>query len=335
MTSSDDSTAAWPPTHGSIPTPRPLASSETEPQRGPRALVRSHPLVAYFVLAFLGTWLAVTPLVLSPAGFGLIPSELPEVLSILIFFGATFTGPTMAAFVVSWLEGGGAGVRRFAAGYARWRFAPIWWLVAPLIFPALWLVGYSVLLGGEPLLNLAQDPLVLLRVFLPALVLFHFIPALGEEAGWRGFALPRMERALGPVRATLLLGFLHGMWHLPVFLVAGLLGPFTVGGFATFLLVSVFATFVYTWIANNAAYSILIATLVHAGSNAATNLLSQLIQFPYTGDPRIEWLLQENRLNAVIFGVAALALVAATHGRLGYQETRIASIEVNPSLLVG
>jgi hypothetical protein len=111
---------------------------------------------------------------------------------------------------------------------------------------------------------------------------------------------------------------MHGLWHLPVFFVNGLLGPFTVAGFATFVVVAVFATFVYTWIANHARHSILIATLVHAGSNAATNLLTQLIALPYEGDARIAWLLQENRLNAVIFGLAAVALLVATRGRLGY-----------------
>ena len=298
-------------------------SGGTERPRGLRALVRAHPLAplaAYFALAFLGTWLAVSPLVLGPAGLGLLPIALPDVLSILIYFGATYTGPTAAAFAASWLEGGGAGVRRFAAGYRRWRVAPRWWLIAPLIFPALWLVGYSAVLGGAPLLNLARNPLVLLTVFLPALVLIHFIPALGEEAGWRGFAQPRLQQALGPVRASVVLGLAHGLWHLPVFFVAGLLGPFTASGFATFLVVSVFASFVYTWVANHARHSILIATLVHAGSNAATGLLTQLVELPYAGDPRVEWLLQENRLNVLIFGAAALALLAATRGRLGWQD---------------
>ena len=105
-----------------------------------------------------------------------------------------------------------------------------------------------------------------------------------------------------------------------MFFVAGLLGPFTVGGFATFLTVSVFATFIYTWVTNHARQSILIATLVHAGSNAATGLLTQLVELPYAGDPRVEWLLQENRLNVLIFGAAALALLAATRGRLGWQD---------------
>jgi membrane protease YdiL (CAAX protease family) len=289
-------------------------------RRGSRAPVRADrlaPLVAYFGLAFAGTWLAVAPLVLGPAGLGLLPVALPDWLALLIYFGATYAGPTLAALAASWLEGGGAGVRRFAAGYRRWRVAPRWWVIAPLAFPVLLLLGYSAVLGGAPLVNLARSPLVLLTVFLPALAL-HAVVALGEEAGWRGFALPRLQDALGPVRATLVLGLLHGLWHLPVFFVAGLLGPFTVSGFATFTVVAVLATFIYTWVGNGALHAIMIATLVHAGSNAATNLLTGLIELPYVGDPRVEWLLQENRLNVLIFGAAAVALLVATRGRLGY-----------------
>jgi membrane protease YdiL (CAAX protease family) len=283
------------------------------------APVRAHrlpPLVAFFGLAFAGTWLAAAPVVLGPSGFGLLPA-LPDVLSLLIYFGATFAGPTVAAFAAAKIEGGSAGVRRFAAGYGRWRVAPGWWLTAPLLFPALWLAGYSVVLEGAPLLNLARDPRVLLTVFLPALALLSVV-GLGEEAGWRGFALPRMQETLGPVRATLVLGLLHGLWHLPV-LASGILGPFTASSFVTFVVVAVLGTFVYTWVANRTRYSILIATLVHAGSNAATNLMTRLVELPYVGDPRVAWLLEENRLNVLIFGAAALALLAATRGRLGYR----------------
>ena len=275
------------------------------------------PLAAYFALAFAGTWLAVAPLVLGPSGLGLLPLALPDALGLLIYFGATYAGPTLGAFAASWIERGGAGVRRFAAGYARWRVAPRWWLVAPLVFPVLWLAGYSVVLGGEPLVNLARDPGLLLSVFLPSLGLL-FVVALGEEAGWRGFALPRLQAALDPLRATVVLGLAHALWHLPVFFVVGLLGPFTPSGFATFTVVAVFGTFIYTWVSNHARHSILIASLVHAGSNASTSLLTKLIELPYVGDPRVEWLLHENRLNVLIFGAAALLLVAVTRGRLGY-----------------
>ena len=307
-------------THPSARTVDVAHPAGARPQPAVRARGLS-PLTAFFLLAFAGTWLAVTPLVLGPNGFGLLPGGLPDVLSLLIYFGATYAGPTVAAFAASWLEGGGAGVRRFAAGYRRWRVAPRWWLLAPVIFPVLWLMGYSVVLEGTPLLNLARNPMLLATVFLPQLALL-FVVALGEEAGWRGFALPRLQAALGPVRATLVLGLAHGLWHLPTFFVVGLLGPFTVSGFATFVVVAVLGTFMYTWVSNHARHSILIATLVHAGSNAATNLMTQLVELPYVGDPRVAWLLEENRLNVLIFGAATLALLAATRGRLGYREDR-------------
>ncbi len=308
----------------------PCGPTRIEPRLRTRSL-RIHPLVAFFALAFAGTWLAAAPVVLGPSGFRLLPA-LPDALSLLIFFGATFAGPTMAAFGAAWLEDGGSGVRRFAAAYARWRVAPGWWLAAPLIFPALWLLGYSAVLEGAPLLALARSPQLLLTVFLPALALLSVV-GLGEEAGWRGFALPRLQLVLGPVRATLVLGLLHGLWHLPM-LASGILGPFSAGGFVIFIVVAVLGTFIYTWVSNHVRHSILIATLVHAGSNASTNLMTQLVELPHSGDPRVEWLLQDNRLNVLIFGAAALILLAATRGRLGYQRAGAAPTDGPPPAVV-
>src|SRR5688500_9510631 len=127
-----------------------LSTTFNETRHGVRARAAS-PLAAYFTLAFAGTWLAVAPLVLGPSGLGLLPLALPDALGLLIYFGATYAGPTLGAFAASWIEGRGAGVRGFAAGYARWRVAPRWWLLAPVVFPALWLAGYSAVLGGAPL----------------------------------------------------------------------------------------------------------------------------------------------------------------------------------------
>jgi membrane protease YdiL (CAAX protease family) len=287
-------------------------------------------VVTFVVVAYLGTWLAISPLVLGPNGLGVLPYPVPDALGVLIFFGASFTGPTLAAFVASWREGGRAGVRRFAAGYRRWRVGLRWWLLAPVLFPALWLAGYSLALGGAPLVRLLQDPQVLLTVFLPALLLIHLLPALGEEAGWRGYALPRLERTLRPPAASLVLGLIHGFWHLPLFFVVGLLGPFSASGFGTFLAVGICATVVYTWVSNNARHSIPIATLLHAGSNAATNLLGALLDLPYVGDARVAWLLEENRLNLLIFGTAAAVLLVATRGRLGLPAAGAATVDHHP-----
>jgi membrane protease YdiL (CAAX protease family) len=281
-----------------------------------RGVVARHPLLAYFSLAFLGTWLMILPLVLSREGSGLLPYSLPEAAVLLIFFGSAYAGPALAALVVTALESGRPGVRALLSRVVRWRVGIQWYAVALFSFFLVWLVAYSLVFNGAPLANLFQNGQLLLSVFIPNVILGMFFPSLGEEPGWRGFALPRLQARYGPLLATLVLGFLHSLWHLPAFFTP-LLGPFTPARFLAFLLTGMAGTFIYTWIFNHTRASILIAMLVHAASNAATQVLVQVIP---ADAPLSGWrqALVPDWLNAIAFGAVAVLLVVLTKGRLSY-----------------
>ncbi len=129
---------------------------------------------------------------------------------------------------------------------------------------------------------------------------------LGEEGGWRGFALPRMEQRSGPLVGTLLLGVLWGLWHLPLFLLvpryngagsgfAGILIPF-----AAFTIMVIAYTVVFTWVFNNTRGSLLLAILLHASINTAPTMLLSLSLL-------LTWI------------VVAVLIIATTQGRLSYQ----------------
>jgi uncharacterized protein len=280
------------------------------------ALAR-RPLLSYFLLAFLGTWLVFIPLLLGQDGIGLLPYHLPEPVFVLLFFGSTFTGPLLAALLVTRQESGRQGVRQLLRRIFLWRVGIQWYIVALFIFLAIWLVAYSLVFRGAPLANLFQNPQLLLSVFLPNVIVGLFLPSLGEEPGWRGFALPRLQALHGPLIGTLILGFLHSFWHLPAFFTP-LLGPFTLSRFLAFLLTGIAGSFFYTWIFNNTRASILLAMLVHGSSNAAAQLLGGVIPVDV---PLPGWLqvLVPDWLNVIAFGSAALLLVLLTRGRLSYQ----------------
>jgi membrane protease YdiL (CAAX protease family) len=286
--------------------------------------VNRHPLVAYFVIAFAGTWLTILPLLLGQDGLGLFPYRFGEA-GILFAVLGTFTGPLLAAYVVTAVTAGKTGVRALLRRYVQWRVGLRWYFVALFGYLLIWLAGYSVWLNGTPVAALIAQPSLLLSAYLIPLTLL-LILAFGEETGWRGFALPRLQQQYGPMRGTLVLATLHGLWHIPVLLVPGFVSgssfsvPFIVGWIATVIA----ATFLYTWIFNHTGGSLLIAILVHAGSNASSSLLSALVPT----DPALSgWQAaiydsRWNLANLIPFAVFAALMIVFTRGRLAYRLER-------------
>ena len=282
-------------------------------EKGISAFIRSHPLISYFFLAYAGMWLLVAPLVLDT--FEMI--QLSDGMSLLLFALSSLSGPTLAAYVVTGVLEGKAGMGRLFRRTFQFRAGLQWYAVALFVFLSIWLAAYSFLYNGAPLAALAANPSLLISTFLPGVLLGLLIPSIGEEPGWRGFALPRMQAAYGPVLATILLGTLHGVWHLPA-LFTPLLGPFTVDGFLVFVLTAAAGTFIYTWVFNNTRGSVWIAMVMHAASNAASQLVTALIpeDVVLTGWMR---LLADGWINVIVFGLVAFGLVILTRGTLGYR----------------
>ncbi len=122
----------------------------------------------------------------------------------LLFASVT---PSLVAFVLAGIEGGTAGVGQLLAQAGRWRFGIGWYAVAILLAPLIWVVslGMALLLGG-------RGPEVRLDFLVP-------VAAIGEEFGWRGYALPRLQDRMGALPASLLIGVIWAAWHLPYFIV--------------------------------------------------------------------------------------------------------------------
>lgn len=289
-------------------------------EKGFSAFIRNHPLIAYFFLAYAGMWIVISPLVMD--SFGWI--ELSDGLSFLLFFLSSLSGPTVAAYWVTAVLEGKAGMGRLFRRTFQMRAGLQWYLVVLFIFLAIWLVTFSLLYNGAPLASLLANPGLLVSAFLPNVIFGLLIPSIGEEPGWRGFALPRLQSAYGPIIGTLILGTLHGVWHLPA-LLTPLLGPFTVDGFIVFVLTAAAGTFIYTWVFNNTRGSVWMAMLLHSSSNAASQLVSSLIpkEVELTGWMKM---LESGWLNVIAFSIIALLLVLFTRGTLGYKPDQAESL---------
>ena len=223
--------------------------------------IKRHPIVTFFVLAYTFSWL---PWVLGT----LVPASRPFVL--YPFLGG---GPLLAALVVIPLTQGHAGLRAWAGRMLKWRVGWHWYAVAigiPLIV-VLGATALNVLLGA-PARSLTQllsangdardfnamlgiGPVLSLILVLALRLINPSDGPLGEEPGWRGYALPGLQATRSPLAAALIVALLSAGWHLPIVLVGDanpiqLLAPIGLGVVAA-------------WLYNRSGGSALMALLLH------------------------------------------------------------------------
>jgi uncharacterized protein len=216
--------------------------------------IRRHPLTVFFVLAFGFTWVVW------------VPRAAGAQLGVL---GQVWTWTSaIAALLAAALTGGGAAVRELLARLVRWRVGWRWYLVVilgPAVF-TLVVAGVYVLLGGSwatavpPVLS--ESPLLLLPLFFLILALTD---GLGEELAWRGFALPRLLLRHNALIASLILGALWGLWHLPLVWTEG--ATIYQQPLWLFFVDILAKSVLFTWVFLHTRGSVLLAVLLHASTN--------------------------------------------------------------------
>jgi uncharacterized protein len=207
-----------------------------------KRLIARHPLTAYFGLAFGLMWLFAVPLAFSRnQGSGLLPYDLSDTLGNVLFLLATFSGPTVAALIVTGVTEGRVGVLGLLKRCVQWRVRPQWYIVALGINMLVWLLAYSALIGPQVLVAAVTHWTLLVSTFLPLVAFGIIIPSIAEEPGWRGFALPRLQERHDPIVARLILGALHAVWHIPG-LITVYFGPLPLANYLPFMLTAAFGT---------------------------------------------------------------------------------------------
>jgi membrane protease YdiL (CAAX protease family) len=283
-----------------------------------KAHIARRPVGAFFVLAFSISWLLMSP--------AMVAGDLSG-LPVLLFFVGVF-GPAMAGAIVTRATGGT--VRGWLRGSLKWR-VPVRWYVAAIGFPVVLAIVASAefALAGHALdFGLAGERAV---SFVPLFVYCLLINGGPEEFGWRGFALPRLQERFSPVRATLVLGGLWGLWHLPLLrvesdwshdlatlpLIAMLL--WTLGGFVAY-------AFTYTYLLNRTG-SVLLCMVLHAAYNTALGVVILRPADELVGDAYVAISLA---LTGTLW-LVALGLITATRGRLGLPRRRDEKAPARPA----
>ena len=234
--------------------------TRTPPPAHTQSLVRRHPLISFFVLSYAVSWLLWTPLVI-------LRDTIPGPLGFVLILLGSLVPSTLGLLIVGLLRGK-LGVRNVLRRLGHGRIGLRWYLaVLALTMLAPLAIGVSILMGGA-------TPVVDTTVF-RVLVLFAFSifpgSALGEELGWRGFALPRMQARHSALTASLVIGILWGSWHLPLWLTGNPSYPISL--FVPFVAAVIASSVICTWLYNNTGGSLLIIVLYHAAINLPITVL--------------------------------------------------------------
>jgi len=263
--------------------------------------IRRRPLVAFFVLAFAISWIGVS--VLAAAGAGLIdatPAPWHHV------FGAL--GPCVSALIVCRVTGGTASVRRLLGRLRPRGISPLWWALgvgSPFALLAIALVSVRIGQGAWPswatVAEGARSPAWLVDVAI-ASVAYGF----GEEIGWRGFALPRLQASHGALVATVILAVFWGAWHFPFFFYRfDFGGPAMIAGF----FVGIFAGAIWlAFLLNSTGGNILIVALWHMSWNVVNMIGLRL------SDDVVAV------MSGLVIALAAIVLVIGRPSRLSVRE---------------
>jgi len=226
--------------------------------------------MGFFLLTFAFSWSCFSALAI------LARSAPVGVAGYALLLLGTFA-PSIVGVWLTYRQEGSAGVTSLLRRILRWQVAARWYLFAVALFPAIKLavaLTYRALAGAWPRFGNESPAIILMAI----IVSTPF--QAGEEVGWRGYALPRMAARLGFGPASIVLGAVWGLWHLPLFFVPGedYGQPFFVFAMGTTALSVAIA-----WLYANSKGSLLLTMLMHSAVNQTVGIVPDTLAQP--GNP--------------------------------------------------
>lgn len=248
------------------------------PNAQPRIRVRN-----FFLLTFAISWLFWLPQILHDSGVSHL--ELP--FNLLAVIGAW--GPSLSAIALLYATGGLAAVGGLLKKLLRWRLAFRWYLFV-LFWPIIVSLAVTLLaiadghsppdFANAPVFDVYPVDSEVMQIGLLFIVPMVFVlqtlgSSLGEELGWRGLALPLLQSRYRALAASLLIGLIWGLWHLPYYWLNH--GGFE--GFIGFLILIILDAVIYTWLYNRTQGSLLLVVMFHT-SQVMSSLFISSVDIP-------------------------------------------------------
>lgn len=218
------------------------------------------PLVTYFVLAYLISWIIWLPLYGHVFGWTDLP-KLP------FHHGIGGFGPLIASFLTTFFFGKKEGVRQLLKKCLQVK--PLFYLVIALLSPfllALLAAVISYFIDNSPvdfdaLLSSREFPGFNLWIFFLYNLLFF---GFGEEVGWRGFALPRLQKRFNAFNSSIILTLFWALWHWPLFLYRPGYTAMDLAGVFGWVMSLLTGSVLLTWLFNSSRGSVLICAIFHS-----------------------------------------------------------------------
>jgi uncharacterized protein len=264
----------------------------------PTNWIKKHQLATFFILTFAITWGIGAFAIFLPAVFRNLLGEISDTHPL---YYMAVAAPTISATILTLALGGQSGLGDLYKRLVRWRFGIQWYALVLIGLPVLgWIVTRFT--GSNPLKD-ASTPALLIALLFNLLI----SGPLCEELGWRGFALPRLLKCCSPFKASLVLGILWGIWHLPSFAVSAMVQSGL--SLPLFLLSAVCLSFLASWLFMNTGGSVLITVLLHYMANFCASVLG-VPMLAFTGillatvilvvglDKRVSWFWEPSTLEA-------------------------------------
>ncbi len=226
----------------------------------------------YFLLTFAYSWILWIPSVLDGIGLNL-PFNVAGYSTVVVIIGAF--APLLAALTLVAREGGREGLKAFFRNAFDFHIKPLYLVLALALPLIIHLIShYLALAVGLDVARTLFPAEISVSPVILAIPYFFLMLVLGggqEEFGWRGYAQEPLQNQLGVIPASLIIGVIWGIWHLPLWFMAGDLH--SAYSFIAFVMMTTSISLIYAWLYNSSGKKLIVVLFFHAMNNTAAPLI--------------------------------------------------------------
>ena len=239
----------------------------------------------FFLATFIWSWIIWTPLILANQGIIPVSDKLLSILTIPVIMIGVY-GPLAGALFAGRRVNGKGFSKKYLRSFLDFRLGWKGYIFPILIFGGSTFIAWfsPELFGGNRLPMLLPSA----WTFIPYLLIMILLGGGQEEFGWRAYALPLLESKYGIWFGNIILGVIHAVWHLPLWLITGTSQTFM--NFGGFILLIVGYSFILSWIRKISGNKPFSGLYAHGLANAFFPLIPPLIMENNVPQPRF-WIL--------------------------------------------